>query len=194
LASQSLTIHLERVELERGGRQILRGVSWRIRPGERWALLGANGAGKTQLLKLVAGDVWPTPTRHGRRIYVFGRERRHEPLGIKEHIAYVGAERQDKYERYEWNLSVADLVGTGAQRTDLVLEPLAARQRVQVQGLLARFGLKSLTRRKFLSLSYGERRLALIARALASKPRLLLLDEVFNGLDEERRRILMRYL
>jgi molybdate transport system ATP-binding protein len=194
LASHSLTVHLERVDLERGGRQILRGVTWRIRPSERWALLGANGAGKTQLLKLVAGDVWPTPTRHGRRIYVLGGERQHEPLGIKEHIAYVGAERQDKYERYEWNLSVADLVGTGAQRTDLALEPLTAQQRVRVQGLLARFGLKSFARRKFLSLSYGERRLALIARALAANPRLLLLDEVFNGLDEERRRTLMRYL
>jgi molybdate transport system ATP-binding protein len=194
LASQSLTVQLERVDLERGGRRILRGVSWRIRPGERWALLGANGAGKTQLLKLVAGEVWPTPTRHGRRIYELGGRRQHEPLGIKEHIAYVGAERQDKYERYEWNMSVVDLVGTGAQRTDLVLEPLTARQRVQVGRLLATFGLKNFARRRFLSLSYGERRLALIARALAAKPRLLLLDEVCNGLDEERRRILMRYL
>jgi len=189
-----LKVVLEHVDLERGGRRILRDVNWRIRPGERWALLGANGAGKTQLLKLVAGDVWPTPTRRGRRRYVLDRARQDEPLGVKEFIAYVGAERQDKYERYEWDLSVADVVGTGVHRTDIVLEPLTARQKHQVQTLLGRLGLKALARRKFLTLSYGERRLALIARALAARPRLLLLDEVFNGLDQERRRILMRYL
>ena len=194
MARRSLTVLLERIDLDRGGRPILRSIDWRIRPGERWALLGANGAGKTQLLKLVGGDVWPTPTRHGRRTYVLGRVRHHEPLDIKESIAYVGAERQDKYERYEWNLTVADLVGTGAQRTDLVLERLTAAQRSQVRRLLARLGLQTFARRKFLTLSYGERRLALIARALAANPLLLLLDEVFNGLDEERRRILMRYL
>ena len=194
MAARTLAIELERIDLDRGDRRILRDISWRIRPGQRWALLGPNGSGKTQLLKLIAGDVWPTPTRRGRRAYVIDGERQYEPLGVKEAIAYVGAERQDKYERYEWNLPVAELVGTGVHRTDIVLEPLSLRQRQQVRRLLRRFGLDSLARRKFLTLSYGERRLALIARALAMRPRALLLDEVFNGLDAERRRLLMRYL
>ena len=48
---------------------MLRDVSWSIRPGQRWLLVGGNGAGKTQLLKLVSGAVWPTPTgRELRRI------------------------------------------------------------------------------------------------------------------------------
>lgn len=194
MAARTLAVELERIDLDRGDRRILRDINWRIRPGERWALLGPNGSGKTQLLKLVAGDVWPMPTRRGRRAYVLDGERQFEPLGVKEAIAYVGAERQDRYERYEWNLPVAELIGTGVHRTDLVLEPLSRRQRLQVRRLLERFGLSSLARRKFLTLSYGERRLALIARALAMKPRLLLLDEVFNGLDAERRLLLLRYL
>jgi molybdate transport system ATP-binding protein len=194
LVARSLTVELEHVDLDRGGRRILRDINWRIRPGQRWALLGPNGAGKTQLLKLIAGDVWPTPTRRGRRSYVVDKERQDEPLGAKELIAYVGAERQDKYERYGWDLPVLDLVGTGIHRTDIVLDPLSAPQRGEVWRLLKRFGLQSFARRKVLTLSYGERRLALIARALATKPRLLLLDEVFNGLDHDRRRLLMRYL
>jgi len=194
LAARSLTVDLERVDLDRGDRRILRNISWRIRPGQRWALLGPNGSGKTQLLKLVAGDVWPTPTRHGRRSYVLGSERLDEPLGVKELIAYVGAERQDKYERYNWNLTVRELVGTGLNRSDIVLERLTAPQRRGVGRLLRRFGLESFARRRMLTLSYGERRLALIARALVASPRVLLLDEVFNGLDHERRRMLMRYL
>ena len=52
---------LHAVSVRRGGTWVLRDISWRLRPGERWALLGDNGAGKTQLLKLLSGDVWPTP-------------------------------------------------------------------------------------------------------------------------------------
>jgi molybdate transport system ATP-binding protein len=194
VSRRPLGIELKRIDLDRGGRRVLRAVNWRIRPGERWGLLGHNGAGKTQLLKLVAGDVWPTPTGHGRRTYVLGRERHAEALLLKELIAYVGAERQDKYARYGWSPTVTELVATGLFRTDLLLDTLNAAQRTQVARLLHRFGLESLAARRFLTLSYGERRLALIARAMATRPSLLLLDEVFNGLDSERRTALMRFL
>ncbi|MGH8296954.1 MAG: ATP-binding cassette domain-containing protein, partial [Steroidobacteraceae bacterium] len=60
--SAYLEVRLADVRLEREGRVVLEDVSWTIRPGERWVLAGANGAGKTQLLKLIAGSVWPTPT------------------------------------------------------------------------------------------------------------------------------------
>jgi len=190
----TLTVKLAHIDLERGGRPVLRDVTWRIRPGERWGLLGHNGAGKTQLLKLIAGDIWPKPTRRARRIYVVGRERYVEPLGVKELIAYIGAERQDKYDRYGWNLTVAEVVGTGVFRTDIVLDRPDAKQRRRITQLIRRFGLDSLAKRQFLTLSYGERRLALVARAIAARPRLLLLDEAFNGLDGQRGASLMRFL
>jgi molybdate transport system ATP-binding protein len=190
----TLTVDLEHIDLDRGGRRVLSDVSWRIRPGQRWALLGPNGAGKTQLLKLVAGDVWPSPTRRGARVFVLGRKRHTEPFGVKELIAYIGAERQDRYDRYGWNFTVTEVVGTGLFHTDIPLERPNADQRKQIARLISRFGLQSLAGRRFLTLSYGERRLALIARALASRPRLLLLDEVFNGLDRARRTHLMKFL
>jgi iron complex transport system ATP-binding protein len=56
-----LAMSLHAVSVRRGATWVLRDISWRLRPGERWALLGDNGAGKTQLLKLLSGDVWPTP-------------------------------------------------------------------------------------------------------------------------------------
>jgi molybdate transport system ATP-binding protein len=189
-----LGIELKAIDLDRGGRRVLRDITWRIRPGERWGLLGHNGAGKTQLLKLVAGDVWPKPTKRGKRVYRLGSERHTESLLVQELIAYVGAERQDKYARYGWNPTVTELVATGLFRTDLLLDTPNSRQRAQVARLIRRFGLESLAARRFLTLSYGERRLALIARAMAARPSLLLLDEVFNGLDSERRAALMRFL
>src|SRR5207302_3257549 len=61
-ATRYLEVRLEHVSLHRAGRSVLKDITWTIRPGERWVLAGANGAGKTQLLKLVAGAVWPTPS------------------------------------------------------------------------------------------------------------------------------------
>jgi molybdate transport system ATP-binding protein len=186
--------HLERVSLARNARTILREISWVIRPGERWVLAGGNGAGKTQLLKLVSGDVWPTPGATGPRYYRWRHERWDTPFEIKNHIAYVGAERQDKYERYGWNHSVEQIVGTGLYHTDIPLDPLLEPDRRRIARLLERLGIEALTARPFLSLSYGERRLVLLARALASRPKLLLLDELLNGLDELNRGRALRWL
>lgn len=162
---------------------MLRGIDWSIHPSQRWVLVGPNGAGKTQLLKMIAGDVWPTPSRSSKRVYRLGSERFCEPHGIKSEIAYVGAERQDRYEHYAWNHRVEAVVGTGLHRTDIPLDPLSERDRTRIAAVLRRLQIESLARRRFLTLSYGERRLVLLARALAWKPKLLLLDELFNGLD-----------
>jgi iron complex transport system ATP-binding protein len=59
--ARHVEVRLRNLVLERQGRVILDAVSWTIRPGQRWVLAGGNGAGKTQLLKIIAGAVWPTP-------------------------------------------------------------------------------------------------------------------------------------
>jgi molybdate transport system ATP-binding protein len=176
-------VRLADVHLEREGRTILENVNWTIRPGEHWVLAGGNGAGKSQLLKLVAGAVWPTPTGREVRQYRWRRELWPSPFEVQDEIAYVGPERQDKYERYGWNHTVEQVVGTGLHRTDIPLNPLDASDRRRVAAVLARLAVGQLAARRFLTLSYGERRLVLLARALASGPKLLLLDELLNGLD-----------
>jgi molybdate transport system ATP-binding protein len=176
-------VELRAVRLRLEPRLVLRDLDWRIRPGERWVLLGPNGAGKTQLLKLLAGDVWPSPHPGSARLYRWRGQVLHEPQELKAEIAYVGAERQDRYQHYEWNHSVQAVIGTGLYRTEIPLDPLSAQDRARIARLLRRCGLAGLARRRFLTLSYGERRLVLLARALAARPKLLLLDEIFNGLD-----------
>ena len=148
-------------------------VSFTLRKGERWALIGANGSGKTMLLKMLRGDMWPTPT---------GRQRRTSSLA-KEQIAYLGPERQDKYVRYDWNLTVTQVVTTGLFDEDIPLTQPTQAQRERVARVLRRFGLWGLRQRRILTLSYGQRRLALVARLFAGNAPVLLLDEVFNGLD-----------
>jgi molybdate transport system ATP-binding protein len=205
--TERLSMLLHAVSVRRGGKWVLRGISWSLQPGERWALLGDNGAGKTQLLKLLSGDVWPTPggpdrpRNAGRRSqgargaptigdgrhYRLGRQPV-ELLEAKRRVAYVGAELQDKYARYGWNLRVRDLVATGLHRTDLLLLPVATSEAKRVNAALRLCGLQRHASREFLSLSYGQRRLALLARALVQDPDWLLLDEFYNGLDADYRR------
>jgi len=179
-----LAIGLHAVSVRRGAKWILRDISWRLRPGERWALLGDNGAGKTQLLKVLSGDVWPTPSRgalNGRSFRLGGRSV--DLIEAKGRIAYLGAEQQDKYARYGWNLRVQDLVATGLHHTDLLLSPVTALQARRVSAALRMCGLQRHATREFLCLSYGEKRLALLARALVQNADWLLFDELYNGLD-----------
>jgi molybdate transport system ATP-binding protein len=182
-----LGISLHAVGVQRGRKWVLRDLTLDVHPGERWALIGANGAGKTQLLKLLAGDVWPTPTAAGRRTYRLGR-REVDLIEAKSRIAYLGAEMQDKYSRYGWDLTVSDLLATGLHRTDLKLSPVTAAERRKIDATLRACGLLRLAERRLSSLSYGQKRLALLARALCPDPDWLLLDELYNGLDASYRR------
>jgi molybdate transport system ATP-binding protein len=189
-----LAVSLRSLSVRRGDKWVLRDISWQLRPGERWALLGHNGAGKTQLLKLISGDVWPTPMRadaaareKAARVFRSGR-RTIELLEAKRRIAYIGGERQDKYARYDWNLPVRDVVATGLHRTDLLLAPISRAENKRVSAILSACGLTRIATRRFLSLSYGEKRLVLLARALVQAPDWLLLDELYNGLDSNYRR------
>ena len=163
---------------------MLTDISFSLRRGQRWALIGANGSGKTMLLKLLRGDLWPTPT---------GNQRRTSQLA-KEQIGYLGPERQDKYVRYDWNLTVTQVVTTGLFDEDIPLTEPTHAQRERVTRVLHRFGLWGLRHRHILSLSYGQRRLALVARMFAGSAPVLLLDEVFNGLDERAKKKLSEAL
>jgi molybdate transport system ATP-binding protein len=188
-----LSMSLRAVSVRRGGKWVLRDITLRLNAGERWALVGDNGAGKTQLLKLLAGDVWPTPTGLEKRIYRIGR-REVDLIEAKARIAYVGAELQDKYTRYGWDPSVRDMIAAGLHGTDLLLWPATAAERRRIAATIRACGLGCLAARTFSSLSYGQKRLALLARALAQEPDWLLLDEFYNGLDTAYRRRIDRIL
>jgi molybdate transport system ATP-binding protein len=186
-------VWLDRLNLHRAGRPVLKDVSWRIGAGERWLVVGASGAGKTQLLKIVAGDVWPDDAAAPRR-YRFRGEWHEQPVDVRDEIAWLGPERQDRYERYGWNHSALEVVGTGLNRTDIPLHSLTVRQRETCMELLRSAGIARLAQRRFLTLSYGERRLVLLARVLAWRAELLILDEVATGLDSRNRQRLHRLL
>jgi len=189
-----LGVALSHCTVRLGSKAVLDDVSLVVKPGEKWLLVGPNGAGKTQLVKLLAGLRWPTPTGRERRTYADHRGRALELVDARERVAYVGAESQDKYARYGWNHTLEQVVETGLFGTDIPLDEPDPAQRERVRRLLAAFALTDVCGRRMLEASYGQRRLALVARALAARPGLLLLDEVYNGLDDRHRRLLTRAL
>jgi molybdate transport system ATP-binding protein len=181
-------LELRNVDLYRDYRPVLRGLNWRLAPGEHWAVLGANGSGKSTLLCCLYGDL---PAALGGEVCRRGHARGRPLSGWRERIGLVTPELQaDYFER----LTLLELVASGRRASIGLAWPASARERALARAALRRTGLKVDPRRDARDLSYGQRRLALVARALVRRPEALLLDEPLTGLDAPTRARLLRLL
>lgn len=179
-------VELERVDVDLAGTPVLHDVTWRLRRGERWGVVGANGSGKTTFLGLVAGTIWPAPG-HGERRYDFGRGTLLDAVQARREIVVASHELQDRYARWGWNFSAVDVVLSGVYRTDVPRRRPEAPERRAALAKMRELGIEHLAERRFLELSRGEQRRVLIARGIAFDPTVLLLDEPASGLDREAR-------
>ena len=187
-------IELKNVSVALDGQTVLRRINWRLCPREHWAVLGGNGAGKTTFLKLVRGELWPAPNGKGRRFYAFDEERQTTAIGIKEKIALVSPELQERYLQQEWRLTARQVTQSGFLATDYVQQRPTADQQRRVETVGRLLGLAPLWTRNVQELSTGELRRVLIARALVGKPAVLVCDEICDGLDADSRVSLLRAL
>ncbi len=187
-------VSLENVRVTLGGTAVLSGISWILQQGDLWTVAGPNGAGKSTFLKLLKGDLWPDPVLGGRRRYNFDGDPQEAPADLKARIAWVAPEQQERYWRQGWDLPAGDVIESGFFQTDYLEHRLTKAQRRTALGISEVLSVAHLRRRNVQTLSQGELRRILIARALVSKPKLLLLDEVTHGLDEASRKSLFRVL
>jgi molybdate transport system ATP-binding protein len=188
-------VELERASVTLGGAPVLRDVTLTLRAGDRWAVVGANGSGKSTLLRVLRGDQWLDPFLPGRRrFWASGGEPSASPIGARERMALVGPEGQDEYARAELDLPVEAVIRSGLDGARYPVFPATPERTALVERAASAMGVAPLLGRRFLSLSRGEARRVLVARALAPGPEVLLLDEVCDGLDLASREALLARL
>jgi zinc/manganese transport system ATP-binding protein len=164
---------LDGINVQLGGRQILRDVSFGIRPGEFTGLIGPNGAGKTTLLKVILGLQPPTSGR----VLLDGRPRPRRAGAV---IGYVP---QKIVVDPDMPLRARDVVALGLDGHKLGLPLPSKVRRERVQEALAAVNAEAYADARVGELSGGEQQRVLIAHAVISRPRLLLLDEPLANLD-----------
>ena len=160
-----------------GQRYLIHNINWKVEKGEHWIIFGMNGSGKTTLLSIIAGFNASTSGE----CLVFGEA--HTDENLFEHrkkIGWVSSSFFDKYLSWESALDIvlSGVSGTLSRSFEIEDEDIKLAKR-----LLSDLRLKDKINQPFCLLSKGERQCVLIARALISKPEILILDEPGTGLD-----------
>jgi molybdate transport system ATP-binding protein len=182
---------VEKITVRLRDRLILNNSSWQIHSDEHWAILGPNGSGKSTLVRSLWGGV---PLQSGRIFFEFASQEGQTQLAPqKDEIGYVSFELHQSLMEYEaLQEDLREYAGKAEEVTtarDAIFSGILANRSVtpedeeRFRAIVDQLGIQDLLLRGVTSLSTGEMRKTLIARALIKSPRLLILDEPFDGLD-----------
>jgi molybdate transport system ATP-binding protein len=180
LNSETL-IDFNAVSLQYGDKKVLDNLTWRIKKGDFWHLVGPNGSGKSTVLSLINGD---NPKAYGQDITLFGRKKGtgESIWDIKKQIGYFNPNMTDLFGRSQTLEQMVvsgfyDSIGLYSKPTDYELK--------RAQEWLKLADLNQYIKKQFSRLTVGQKRLALIIRAVIKTPKLLILDEPLAGLDDD---------
>ena len=174
----SSAFELTRVSVVRPGKILLDNISWSVEVGERWVVLGPNGAGKSTLMQVVGATMFPSTGTADVLGFRLGEV---DVFDLRTRIGHTGTSIADRIPPHE---TVRDAVMSAAYavlgRWQEKYDDLDAVRAEQIMGEL---GITALADRTFGTLSEGERKRTLIARALMTDPEVILFDEPAAGLD-----------
>jgi iron complex transport system ATP-binding protein len=174
--------------VQRGGSVILDRIRWQVMSGEHWAILGANGSGKTSLLSALTGYLTPTDGEVELLSHRYGAADWRE---LRKRVGLVSSTVRQKIPEDEPAL---ETVISGRQAMIGFWGRITASDRKRGLAILKDIGCADLADRPWLYLSQGERQRLLIGRALMARPALLILDEPCSGLDPVAREQFLQFL
>ena len=185
--NSEIMVRMKNVTVKYGDTIILDRLNWTVRRGENWAVVGPNGSGKSTLLSLITAD---HPQAYANEINLFGQRRGsgEDIWEIKKHLGVVSSELQVRYRR---DMTSFDVVASGLFDSVGLYRHLQEGQRDAVRHWMDFFSITDMGEKIFTRLSYGERRMILLARAMVKAPEMLILDEPCQGLDRKNRRLLL---
>lgn len=170
-------VQVREVTFYRKQRTILSDIDWRIETGRHFALLGANGSGKTTLLKLICGYEWPTFGS----IRVLGRQfGACDVRDLRKLIGWVSSAMCHQLPGHDTAVQIA---ASGLEASFGLYRSFTEEELEKAGRMLAHLGADTIAEQRYDTLSQGEQQKTLIARALVSEPKLLILDEPCIGLD-----------
>lgn len=180
-------LEIDQVTVAREGNTILDRISIQFPRGRHSAVLGPNGAGKTSLLKLLLKQFYPSVGDRGHQgtVKILGRSD-WELFDLKRYMGIVSSTLDFSFSiGRTGRMTVLEAVASGFTGTELAEygPPITPDLRARVESILEKVGMESLVQRRVETLSTGERRRTLIARALVHDPAILVLDEPTTGLD-----------
>lgn len=184
-----LLLDFSEVEFKRGGKTLVGPVEWQVELDERWVILGPNGAGKTTLIRMAAAEEFPSKGK----LWIMG-----EQLGrtdMRDLRAMIGVSSSALGNRIPADEKVSDLViSAGYAILGRWREEYEEWDLGRATEILEQVGAYHLADQTWGTLSEGERKRVLVARALMTNPELLLLDEPTAGMDLGGREDLVAYL
>lgn len=185
--TQTPVIELKGVSVQYQQKKILDNICWTVQPGECWLMTGPNGAGKSTLLSLLTAD---NPQAYANPVWLFGRKRGsgESIWDIKKKTGFISPEL---HVYFNDSSTCFETVASGLFDTIGLFRSLDTEETELVSGWLALCGLSHQHHLPLRQLSAGEQRMALLARALVKDPPLLILDEPLQGLDPERKHLLL---
>lgn len=185
-------LELQRATVQRGARRILEDVTLSIGEGEHTAFVGPNGSGKSSLIRLITHELHPLHSHNGAQpVRVFGRDR-WDVFDLRPRLGIVSPDLQHRFMRGTETgpLNGLDAVVSGFFASELIFlhHQVTAEMRDRAMHALERMQAAQLAAQSLATMSTGEARRVLIARALITEPRVLVLDEPTSGLDLVARR------
>ncbi|SFE81603.1 ABC transporter ATP-binding protein [Alteribacillus iranensis] len=172
-------LSLEDIHWKQKGKPILKDVTWKVKKGEHWVLLGLNGSGKTSILKMITGYQWPTEGTVSVLGNLFGKANIQE---LRKSIGWVSTSLDERFKNRSDD-SALHVVLSGKHASIGTYTEFSKEDVERAKSLLSEFGIDHLYDQPFFTLSQGEKRKVMISRALMPFPKLLILDEPCNGLD-----------